>query len=266
MKAFTLFSGSTGNCIYLKEKNTEILIDAGSSMRRIEKALESLGTSLSNLSGIFITHEHSDHTKALPVIAGQLSVPVYCQREVAKTLYLDLLNKEKKREATNLAKCIRTVQTGMEYEIGDVLISPFATPHDSVESQGFVIGDRELGIATDLGHVSWEAENYLLGCRSVILESNHDPDMLWNGSYPGYLKERVASDHGHLSNPDCASFAQKLFSAGCRNLTLFHLSEENNTPEIAFHTNQEALAQVGAVVGESIDLRIAQRFEVTRVL
>ena len=266
MTGYSLFSGSSGNCIYLREENTEILIDAGGSMKKIETALQEIGSSLSQISAIFITHEHSDHTRALPTICGKFQIPVYCQKKVAKEIYLELLRKEKKRDAAFLAKCIRTVEPGFEYEIGSILISPFSTPHDSVESQGFVIGEKLLGIATDLGHVTSEVENYLLGCKTVVMESNHDLEMLWNGPYPAYLKERVASDFGHLSNSSCSEFVKKLFLAGCQNFTLFHLSEENNTPETALLENQKALEEVGAALGEEVFLRVAARFEVTKIL
>lgn len=266
MNVTTLFSGSSGNCIYLKEKNTEILVDAGGSMRQLEESLKGVDSSLSQISAIFITHEHSDHTKGLPVMCKHLTVPIYCQKEVAKELYLGLLSKGKKCEAAALAKCIRTVEPSYEYEVGDLTFTPFSTPHDSVDSQGFVVGERELGIATDLGHVSEEVRRYLLGCKSVILESNHDPDMLWDGPYPPYLKERVASDHGHLNNQDCAAFAKELLSAGCENLTLFHLSKDNNTPDLALSVTEKALRECGASVGEDILLRAAHRFEGTKVL
>ncbi len=267
MVCYTLFSGSSGNCIYLEDGKTKILIDAGGSMKQIETALSSIGTSLCDISAIFVTHEHLDHTKGLPVICKKCSIPVYCQSEVAKEMYLSLLQKGHQREAGFLAKCIRTVNTGEEYEVGDILITPFKTPHDSVNSQGFIIGDRLLGIATDLGHVSEEASLFLTGCKNVILESNHDLEMLYNGPYPPYLKERVASDIGHLNNDDCAAFASKLLKAGCENLTLFHLSQENNTPELALRVCEDTLQNLcGAKKGSDYTLSVADRFEVKRVL
>ncbi len=267
MVCYTLFSGSSGNCIYLEDGKTKILIDAGGSMKQIDTALSSIGTSLCDISAIFVTHEHSDHTKGLPVICKNRGIPVYCQSEVAKEMYLSLLQKGQQREAASLAKCIRTVNTGEEYEVGDILITPFKTPHDSVNSQGFIIGDRVLGIATDLGHVSEEVSLFLTGCKNVILESNHDLEMLYNGPYPPYLKERVASDIGHLNNNDCAAFSAKLVEAGCENLTLFHLSQENNTPALAQKASEEALENLcGAKKGVDFTLSVADRFEVKKIL
>lgn len=263
MEAYSLFSGSTGNCIFLRDENTRILVDAGGSMKQLEGSLNALGESLSALDGIFITHEHSDHTKALPVLAKHLSIPIYCQSKVAKEMYLSLMQREKRAEGSALARWIRTVEVGMEYEVGSLVITPFKTPHDSVDSQGFIIGDQILGIATDLGHVSPEVERFLLGCQSVILESNHDLTMLREGPYPPYLKERVASEIGHLNNEDCAAFSQRLYRSGCRNLTLFHLSQDNNTTEIALGTTKHALAQIGA---ENVRLCAAEPYDTVRVL
>ncbi len=265
MICYSLFSGSSGNCIYLKKGNTEILVDVGGSMKRIETALCEIGTDLSRISAIFLTHEHSDHVQGLPVIAKHFSIPVYCPEEVAKSLYLYHLNRGKNREAAALARCIRTVLPGEEYEAGDFVVTPFATPHDSIASYGYIVDDRFLGIATDLGEITPEVRTYLTGCKHVILESNHDLQMLFDGPYPMELKERVASDHGHLCNRDCAQFCVDLWKNGCRSFTLFHLSEDNNTPEIAFSETSTALQKIGADQEEYL-LQIAQRYEVTKVL
>lgn len=265
MTAYTLFSGSSGNCIYLQKQNTRILVDVGGSMRHINETLKGLSTSLSEIDAIFITHEHSDHTKALPMLAKHLSIPIYCQREVAKEMYLSLLAKSS-AEAAALAKRIRTVEPGDEYAVGSLLITPFKTPHDSVDSQGFVVGDRELGIATDLGHVSQNVRHFLTGCQSVILESNHDLEMLYNGPYPPYLKERVSSGNGHLNNAESAAFSADLLKHGCKNFTLFHLSEENNTPALAKGETLGALTDLGAAENVDFTLNVAARYEVTKVL
>lgn len=265
MICYSLFSGSSGNCIYLKKGNTEVLVDVGGSMKRIETALCEIGTSLSSVSAIFLTHEHFDHVQGLPVISKRYGIPVYCPEAVAKTLYLSHLHRGKTAEAASLAKCVRTVLPGEEYEVGDFVVTPFATPHDSVASYGYVIDDRILGIATDLGEITPEVRAYLLGCENVILESNHDLKMLFDGPYPMDLKERVASDHGHLCNKDCASFCAELWNEGCRSFTLFHLSEDNNTHKIALEETLFALETAGAERGAFL-LQIAKRYEVTKVL
>ncbi|MBR2615695.1 MAG: MBL fold metallo-hydrolase [Clostridia bacterium] len=265
MTCYTLFSGSSGNCIYLKKGRTELLVDAGGSMKQIDLALRSVGSGLDRIDGILLTHEHSDHTKGIPMIVKHCSIPVYCQRAVAKELYLPLLSKSAQNAAA-LAGCIRTVEPEEEYEIGDMVVTPFRTPHDSQDSQGFLIDDGLIGIATDLGHVSDSVDRYLSLCKNVILESNHDLKMLCEGPYPPYLKERVASDFGHLNNVDSAAFSARLLKRGCRSFTLFHLSKENNTPELALSQTRGALCALGAEEGVDFSLRAASRFEVTRVL
>lgn len=265
MICYSLFSGSSGNCIYLKKGGTEILVDVGGSMKRVKTALCEIGTTLSSIRAIFLTHEHFDHVQGLPVIAKRYAIPVYCPEAVAKSLYLSYLHRGKNAEAAALAKCIRTVLPGEEYEVGDFVITPFATPHDSVASQGFIVDDRALGIATDLGEITCEVRSFLLGCKSVVLESNHDLQMLLDGPYPMELKERVASDHGHLCNRDCAAFAAELWEKGCRSFTLFHLSEDNNTPDLALNETLCILKKLGAEK-EDFTLQIAKRYEVTKVL
>ena len=267
MICYSLFSGSSGNCIYLEDGGSRVLIDAGGSMRQIDLALQKIGSSLSEIDAVWVTHEHSDHTKGLAVMAKHLSIPFYCQHKVAKELYMGLMQKGNRVEASALAKNIRTVNTGEEYEVGNLLITPFQTPHDSVDSQGFIVGDRDLGIATDLGHVSAEVSLYLTGCKNIVLESNHDLEMLYNGPYSPYLKERVASQNGHLNNGECAAFAGKLLSAGCENFTLFHLSSDNNTPELALSETESILCEkMGACKDRDFRLRVAKRHEVTRIL
>lgn len=264
MICYTLFSGSSGNCIYLKKENTEILVDVGGSMKRVKTALREVGSSLDSISAILLTHEHFDHVQGLPVISKRYQIPVYCPEEVAREMYLSHLHRGKNKEAAALAKCIRTIRSGEEYPIGDFIVTPFETPHDSVASVGYIVDDRILGIATDLGEVTPTVRAFLLGCQSVILESNHDLKMLFDGPYPMELKERVASDHGHLSNGDCAAFAAELWEKGCRNFTLFHLSEDNNTPDTALSETLAVLKPLAAE--EEILLQVARRYEVTRVL
>ncbi len=266
MDCYTLFSGSSGNCIYVKEGENEILIDAGANCKKISLALSSIGTDLSRISAVLLTHEHIDHVAALPVVLNARPVPVYCQEKVAKEIYFGYQMHDKPKWAENFAKCVRTVEPDKEYEIGDLVFAPFRTPHDSVDSEGFVLQEGKLGIATDLGFVSPEVRRALLGCENVILEANHDLEMLWNGSYPYQLKERVASDTGHLNNDASAAFAVEMLSAGCGSFTLFHLSAENNTPLLARDAYLARLSEAGAREGREYTLKIAQRSGVTKVL
>ena len=265
MICFSLYSGSSGNAVFVKEKDTAVLIDAGGSFRRLKAALEAIGETPERLSAILVTHEHTDHTGALGQAAQKLRIPVFCLQKVAKEIYLATLRKGKNEEAAALARCIKTVEPGRLYGVGDLDFTPFSTPHDSEDSCGFLLGDKTVGVATDLGAVTDGVREALTGCENVILEANHDLDMLYNGPYPPYLKERVASETGHLNNVDCGRFAAELCRAGCRNLMLFHLSAENNLPGLARDTVLAALEQAGVDPG-SVRLVVADRTEVTRFL
>lgn len=249
----TLFSGSGGNCSYLKAGNTEILIDAGGSTRRIECALRELDTSVSNIQAIYITHEHSDHVAALPVLLRSRDIPVYVTLESARCMCTDTT-----REL--FRKHIYTIQPGRVYETGDFTLIPFDTPHDSVMSVGYRIcvqGKECIGYATDTGHVTDTMRKFLLGCKHVVVESNHDIDMLKNGPYPPYLKSRILADKGHLSNRDCAQFVCELADSGCQSIMLAHLSQENNTPSAAYTASKNALEAHGVTVGKDIKLAVA---------
>lgn len=237
--AYTLFSGSGGNCIYVKHGKTEILIDAGKSALSVEKSLASVGTSIENISAIFVTHEHSDHISALEIISKKYSVPVHITSPS-----LDFILRSSKYIQKNAVEhCVK-----YEQNAGSLHLSSFVIPHDSVQNVGYRItsddGDT-LGIATDMGHVTDEIKESLFGCRNVIVESNHDKDMLIYGKYPDFLKSRILSENGHLSNEDCSSLVCALADKGTINFTLAHLSRENNTPEAAFFTSRNALDKCG---------------------
>ena len=239
-KAIPLFSGSSGNCVYLKYKDEEILIDSGVSFKRICSALDSIGTNIQNIKAVLTTHEHSDHVKGLPVPAKHTDIPIFINRRSASfyDLPLDELF-EGHAKIKDPGDCIPF--SGFEVNV-------FSTPHDSVGSCGyhFTFSDgSRFALATDMGMLTPEITSYLLGCKQVVIESNHDVKLLKNGPYPYILKKRILSDHGHLSNDDCAAFLPKLVEAGTEKIVLAHLSQENNTPELCYKTNAEALAEAG---------------------
>ena len=266
LKSYTLCSGSSGNCIFIQSNNTKVLVDCGMSMRRLDKALHELGSAIDELDAVFVTHEHSDHVCGLPMVSKHHHIPIFITAPCAEHIYTNALNLGKFNEAEALRADIRTIQPFEKYEVGDLVLMPFTTPHDSIDSVGYVVEDeneeKQLGIATDIGHISDKVKNCLIGCKQVIIESNHDPEMLMNGPYPYPLKVRVASECGHLSNPDCAAFLPELINAGCTNFTLFHLSEENNLPDLARKASVESLKACGARENDYI-LSVADRFEIT---
>ena len=241
MKAYVLFSSSNGNCTYIKNGKEEILIDVGLSAKKISDALIKLGTNLSNITSIFITHEHIDHIKALNVICRHYRIPIYIP---AKSLDFVATSMQWTEEllVENSGGAVR--------EFDGLKITAFDTPHDSLGSVCFRIEaeDTTLGYATDIGHLTSDVKKSLTGCESVVIESNYDPYMLKNGTYPYATKQRILGDRGHLSNGECAAFLPELYKNGTRNFVLAHLSQNNNKPHIALSESRGALGANGICV------------------
>lgn len=235
----TLFSGSSGNCVYVGSDKAKILIDAGKSAKAVCSALEAIGSSIREIDAIFITHEHSDHISALRVLTKKYGIPVHTVKGCAACV---------SSSCDGRSEFIVEHDPVYTVEIGDLSISSFRTSHDSACAVGYKIlteDGRAFGIATDTGIVTKGTGNALTGCEAVVLECNHDPDMLRKGPYPYYLKERIASRFGHLSNGDCARFASYLAENGTRSLLLAHLSRENNSPDMALSAVRTAIPDEG---------------------
>ncbi len=246
-RIFTLYSGSGGNSVFVKVGETSILIDAGKSARTLCRTLEDIGESIDGISAIFVTHEHSDHISALETLAKKHDMPIHIKSLSAERF--DALPSD----APILSKLCRHTDDICE-SLGDMRISSFCTPHDSKMSVGYRIefddddGTHAVGIATDIGYASPDVRDGLLGCEAVILEANHDLDMLMSGPYPRELKRRVASNRGHLSNEASASLAAFLAENGTSSFLLAHLSLENNEPHLALDAVRSAVSGFGAHV------------------
>ena len=233
MQVTVFASGSSGNCLLVSSGDSHILIDAGISMRRISAGLAKAGISWRDIGGVLITHEHSDHISGLKTMIRNCAVPIYAPRTVASRLYGMLPGIEDQ---------LVTSPVGEVFPVSGFAVRAFHTPHDTDESVGYRIeGDGVFALATDMGHVTDEILDGLLGADTVLIESNHDPDMLRMGPYPAYLKMRILSEHGHLSNPGCAALAGKLSESGTSRIILGHLSRENNRPELALETVRASL-------------------------
>ena len=225
--AYSLFSGSSGNCYIIGDEKTRILIDAGVSARKISCALSELSLSLSDISAIFVTHEHVDHVKGLEVISKNAKIPVFMTEGCARALIKD--------KSSHILPVLSMFRGDISAKIGDISVKSFPIPHDASAPVGYVVElcGKKFGFATDAGRVTSEMIERLIGCDAAVIEANHDVGMLKNGPYPYILKERSLSDRGHLSNESCAALARLLAENGTKSLALGHLSAENNLPSLA---------------------------------
>lgn len=245
----TLYSGSSGNCVYIEFNGEAILIDAGKNAKCAEKALERIGGSMTRVRAAFVTHEHSDHVSALDVLSRRYGFPVHANESSACA-----------------ALPLHTVyHRGLIDEtVGPFTVHSFYTPHDSGCSMGYtvLVDGRKLGVATDMGMLAKSVVEELCGCEAALIECNYDKDMLQSGPYPPHLKARVGGKFGHLSNEDGALLAAVLAKTGASHILLGHLSLENNLPE-------RALAAVEAEFekrGVTAKVLVAKREEPTLLL
>jgi phosphoribosyl 1,2-cyclic phosphodiesterase len=258
-----LGSGSKGNCTVLASSRTKLLVDAGFSCREICRRLAAAGHDPSSIDAILISHEHSDHISAVDVLTRRFKIPVYMtaathqgwrryMRERVKTPTLRRAQdgapgnshkaKAGLRGGPELAR-LETFAAGRAFQIGDITVMPFTTPHDAADPVGFTFRAEgiKVGIATDLGYVPSSVVEHLRGCDSLMIESNHDLEMLRGGPYPWAVKQRVMSRVGHLSNEALAEFFAKHYDGAATFLILAHLSEQNNHPEVARSAAERAL-------------------------
>lgn len=252
-KVCQLYSGSSGNCIYIANKDVKILIDAGVSAKRIDEGLSAIGESGDSISAILITHEHSDHIKGVRVFAEKHGVPVFAKDDVLEFMI----------ENGSITSKINTEGICNNMELGGIEIMHFQNSHDSVSCTGYRLNmpnGKSVGICTDTGYITESARTALLGCDMVFLESNHEITMLQNGNYPYMLKQRILSDYGHLSNSASAEFARELVENGTTRLALAHLSKENNLPDIARQTTISTLEMAG--LAEEKDYRLTVSREI----
>ena len=228
-----LASGSRGNTAILSSTGTSILIDAGISCRETLRRMHSAGEDPSKLSAVVITHEHQDHISGLAVLARRLKIPVY-------------ITGHTHQEWQRWVRGPATRQVPLyedDDKVGDIEILPFTIPHDAADPVGFVFRTEglKIGMATDLGYMPANIKVHLRGCDALVLESNHDLEMLRGGPYPWSVKQRVMSRVGHLSNHSLADFFSNDYDGGAAFLVLAHLSESNNHPELALQSAERAL-------------------------
>ncbi len=234
-----LGSGSAGNCAYLETNETRVLIDAGFSLRQIRQRLALIGRAPENLTGILITHEHSDHVQGVQALSTKLQVPVYCNRPTQEAIQY---------QVQSTLDC-RLFSTGASFELGDIMVETFTIPHDAQDPVGFLLQtpDGNVGFLTDLGHATRLVLERVRKANVLVLEANHDIKMLQDCPHrPWSLKQRILGRHGHLSNDAAADVAEEIVSAELRHVYLGHLSRECNQPELAHRVVHERLQKTGA--------------------
>ena len=237
---FTILgSGSSGNASYLETPGARVLIDCGFSAKRIRTSLLELDRTPERLDGILITHEHSDHITGLKVLAAKLGIPVYCNRHTAGEI----------RHHHDCNFDFQLFETGNSFEIGDLVVDTFPIPHDAVDPVGFTLHTPavQIGFLTDLGHGTRLIADRVRKAEVLLLETNHDVDMLKNDPHrPWSLKQRIFSRHGHLSNEGAADFLQQLVHADLQHIFCAHLSRDCNTPELVREEITQKLSQLDA--------------------
>jgi phosphoribosyl 1,2-cyclic phosphodiesterase len=246
LRVRSLYSGSSGNAYLLQTERATILIDAGGSRRRLVQALAACGVRPTDIAAILVTHEHSDHVGALRLLQRECPAQI-----VANAATLD---------AAGLANgAVTELSTGATVEIADFAVTSFATPHDATASAGYVVraDGCTVALATDLGHAPPAVVERLRGADLLILEANHDVELLHSGRYPQHLKARILGPRGHLSNDQCAATALAVLSGRPQHLWLAHLSADNNRPALARATVAEALRQAGA---EAVGVEVLDRY------
>lgn len=253
MEFCTLVSGSSGNCTYMGTKHTKILIDAGISGKKIEAGLADLSLQGGDIDGIFITHEHLDHVKGAGIFSRRFNIPIYATFDTWRAMEdgLGKIAPDNKRYIYPDENCI----------LNDLCIHPFAIPHDAAEPVGFSVfgAGRKITVATDLGHVTDTIRENITDSQILLLEANHDVEMLQNGSYPWQLKQRVLGDFGHLSNMNAGGLLAEVMTGKMQHVLLGHLSEENNTPALAYRTVERVLACSKIEVGKHVHMEMANR-------
>ncbi len=255
----SLYSGSSGNSLFIETKNTKLLVDAGVSSKKIETALNDINVDPKSLDGILITHEHTDHVQGLGTLSKKFDLPVFVNQET-----LDAMPKQRDKISD---KNIKTFKVSDKFEIGDLKIKPFSIPHDAANPCGFNIwkDNKKISIATDIGHMTNPILKSLEESLFIMLEANYDPEILRCSSYPFTLKSRIAGPIGHLPNEMAGKTISHLLKSGLKNAMLGHLSKESNFPELAYQTVVDELIS-NNYNENTINLSVASRDNHSKII
>lgn len=259
MKFCSLYSGSTGNSLFVQGNETKLLIDSGVSAKKIVEGLDSINVDIQDINAILITHEHIDHIRSAGTIAKKYNIPIYAN--------LGTWNGIENEKTVIKIEERKYFKIGEKFEIGELKIMPFSTSHDAMDSCGFSIeyDNSKISVATDLGEVTKEVMNNLKQSKFVLLEANYEPEVLRACSYPYSIKTRIAGIKGHLSNSEAGNTISKLVNSGLQNVMLGHLSKESNFPELAYNSVLNELTQNGIHI-KDIELNVAKRLEPSKIV
>ncbi|MDR3653174.1 MAG: MBL fold metallo-hydrolase [Paludibacter sp.] len=243
-------SGSSGNCYFIGNASNGILIDAGIGVRSIRKCLRNIGLDFENIWGVFVTHDHADHIKAVGSIGEKHRVPIYTTRHVHEGIQRSYCVTEK------LYSSKKYIEKNQSVQVGEFMITSFPVSHDATDSVGYTIeyNGKKITFATDLGFISEEVGEHLKVADYMVLEANYDAQMLEQGSYPIHLKNRIAAKTGHLSNDQAGIFLAENYNERVQHIFLCHLSRENNLPNLAYTTIQNYLESKQIIVGRDVNL------------
>ena len=262
MRICSIASGSSGNCTYIGTDNTHILVDAGVSCKKIVEGLNALSLSPKDLDGIFITHEHIDHIAGLGVLSRKYGVPIYGTpgtiEGIKKTSSLGKID----------ADFFRKVREDEKLNLKDIEVHPFKISHDAAQPVGYRVeqGNKKTAVATDMGYFDDYIVENLKGVNALVLEANHDVNMLQVGPYPYYLKQRILGNRGHLSNENSGRLLCNILHDDLKAVTLGHLSKENNLPELAYETVRMEITMQGKYKADDFPIYVAKRSEISEIV
>ena len=256
LKFISFGSGSSGNCYYLYTETDGLLIDAGIGVRTLKKHFKNYGLQITNVHHLLITHDHADHIKSVGSISNDYSVSVYTTHAVHNGIENNYCVRKKINNG-----CVKVIEKDKTFQLGDFKITPFEVPHDSSDNVGYKIEHDGVifVLMTDIGHITDDMHKYIGEANYLVIEANHDEEMLSNGPYPAHLKVRILGPNGHLSNSECGNALAEYATPELKHVWLCHLSEENNHPVLAQKTIETTLRAHGIVAGVDFKLEVLKR-------
>lgn len=256
LKFISFGSGSSGNCYYLYTETDSLMIDIGVGIRVLKKHFHNYGLRLEDIRHVLVTHDHADHVKSVGSLSNDYHLSVYTTRKVHEGIGRNYCVRKK---ISPDHKCV--IEKNVPFELGEFRITPFGVPHDSTDNVGYQVECQGVTfcLITDVGHITEEMYDFIGRANYLVIEANHSVDMLLQGNYPQYLKDRILGPNGHLSNDACGKAIAEHATEKLRHVWLCHLSEENNHPELARKTVEQILHGYGIVVGKDFELEVLKR-------